>query len=160
MLEFDPYNGHANGSNWGRTGKSPESFGETARKFGILIVDDDGGVRNLLNKGLRGHGFDVWLAADGQDALDLFWRHHALIDLVLLDVGMPGLDGPQTASALLQLKPAMRFCFMSGDLGGYEDQKLRDLGALAVIPKPFRLAEVAPLLWELASRAYSGTVVV
>lgn len=45
---------------------------------------------------------------------------------------------------------------MSGDLGGYTDPKLRDLGALgalAVFPKPFRLAEIAPMLWELAARA-------
>jgi len=137
----------------GLTSKSPESLPETARKHGILVVDDDGGVRNLLNKGLHGHGFDVWLAADGQEALELFWRHRETIDLVLLDVCMPGLDGPQTAIALLQLRPQIRFCFMSGDLGDYTDQKLRDLGALAVIPKPFRLAETAPLLWELASRA-------
>ena len=65
---------------------------------------------------------------------------------------MPGLDGPQTAKALRQLEPQLRVCFMSGDLGGYTDQKLRDLGALAVIPKPFRLAEIAPMLWELAAR--------
>jgi CheY-like chemotaxis protein len=158
MNELDANNGLPPGSTGGLTSKSPDSLHELPRKRGILVVDNDGALRAVLNKGLRGHGFDVWLAADGQDALDLFWRHHALIDLVLLDVGMPGLDGPQTASALLQLMPAMRFCFMSGDLGGYEDQKLRDLGALAVIPKPFRLAEVAPLLWELASRADLCTV--
>jgi two-component system, cell cycle sensor histidine kinase and response regulator CckA len=155
MLEFDPNNGHSNGSNGGLTGKSPASSRETARKYGILVVDDDSGVRSVLNKWLHRQGFDVWLAADGQEALDLFWRHHELIDVVLLDVGMPGLDGPQTASSLLQIKPRMRFCFMSGDPGGYTDQKLRELGALAVIAKPFRLAEAAPMLWELASRADS-----
>jgi CheY-like chemotaxis protein len=153
MLEFDPYNGHPNGSNRGLTGESSESLPEATRKYGILVVDDDGGVRSMLNKWLHRQGFDVWLAADGQEALALFWRHHELIDLVLLDVCIPGLDGPQTATALLQLKPRIRFCFMSGDLGSYTDRKLRDLGALAVIPKPFRLAEIAPLLWELASRA-------
>lgn len=153
MLEFDPNNGHPHGSNRGLTAKSPKSLPETARKHGILVVDDDGGVRNLLNKGLHGQGFDVWLAADGQEALELFWRHRDTIDLVLLDVCMPGLDGPQTAVALLQLRPQIRFCFMSADLGDYTDRKLRDLGALAVIPKPFRLAETAPLLWELATRA-------
>jgi CheY-like chemotaxis protein len=83
----------------------------------------------------------------------LFWRHREMIDLVLLDVCMPGLDGPQTATALQQLEPRIRFCFMSGDLGGYTDRKLRELGALALIPKPFRLAEIGPMLWELAGSA-------
>ena len=124
-----------------------------ARKYGILVVDNDSEVRSLLHEGLHGQGLDVWLASAGQEALELFWRHRDSIDLVLLDVCMPGLDGPQTALALQQLEPQLRVCFMSGDLGGYTDQKLRDLGALAVIPKPFRMAETAPMLWELATRA-------
>jgi CheY-like chemotaxis protein len=153
MNELAASNGLFPTSSRGLSSESPGSLPELARKYGILVVDDDGALRAMLNRGLCGHGFDVWLAADGQEALDLFWRHREMIDLVLLDVCMPGLDGPQTASALLQIKPQMRFCFMSGDLGGYTDRKLRDLGPLAVIPKPFRLAEIAPMLWELASRA-------
>jgi len=152
MNELDAKNGFPTSSR-GLSSESPESLPELARKYGILVVDDDGGVRSVLNKWLQRQGFDVWLAADGQEALELFWRHREMTDLVLLDVCMPGLDGPQTASALLQIKPRIRFCFMSGDLGGYTDRKLRDLGALAVIPKPFRLAEIAPMLWELAAGA-------
>jgi len=153
MIEIDTNDCLTRQSRRRLTAKSTEFLPETERKYGILVVDDDGAVRNALNKALHGHGFDVWLAADGQEALELFWRHHETIDLVLLDVCMPGLDGPQTATALQQLKPQIRFCFMSGDLGGYTDRKLRDLGALAVIPKPLRLAEAAPMLWELATRA-------
>ena len=153
MIEFDANKCFPQPSRLGLSAKSPESYPEAEGKYGILVADGDPGVRSLLNKGLQGQGFDVWLAADGQEALELFWRHHETIDLVLLDVCMPGLDGPQTATALQQLKPRIRFCFMSGDLGGYTDRKLRDLGALAVIPKPFRLVEAAPLLWQLAGRA-------
>ena len=140
MMEFDTNN------------CLPQTSAPTARKYGILVVDDDSVVRGELKKELRQQGLDVWLAANGQEALELFWRHRGEIDVVLLDVCMPGLDGPQTAKALRQLEPQLRVCFMSGDLGGYTDQKLRDLGALAVIPKPFRLAEIAPMLWELAAR--------
>ena len=136
-----------------RTAEAGQTSAPTVRKYGILVVDNDGVMRVWLEEGLHGQGLDVWLASDGQEALELFWRHRDSIDLVLLDVCMPGLDGPQTAIALRQLEPQLRVCFMSGDLGGYSDQKLRDLGALAVIPKPFRLAEIAPMLWELATRA-------
>jgi CheY-like chemotaxis protein len=47
----------------------------------------------------------VWLAAGGQEALDLYQRHREAIDVVLLDVRMPGLDGPQTLAALRALNP-------------------------------------------------------
>ena len=150
MLEFDRNDCLPQGLP--RTTGSGQTAALTARKYSILVVDDNREVRGLLKRGLHGQGLDVWLAADGQEALELFWRHRDRIDLVLLDVCMPGLDGPQTASALQQMEPRIRFCFMSGDLGGYTDRELRDLGALAVIPKPFRLGEIGPMLWELAAR--------
>src|SRR5947209_1854844 len=151
MMELDLKNGFPH-----ELGESIVEAGQTSpptvRKYGILVVDDDGVVRVMLEEGLHGQGLDVWLASDGQEALELFWRHRDRIDLVLLNVCMPGLDGPQTAIALQQLEPQLRVCFMSGNLGSYTDQELRDRGALAVIPKPFRLAEIAPMLWELAAK--------
>jgi CheY-like chemotaxis protein len=132
----------------------------TSGKYGILVADDEEGVRGVLDIGMRQQGFDVWLAADGREALDLYRRHGEAIDVVLLDVRMPGQDGPQTLAALQQLNPRVRCCFMSGDFDcyneggrGYTEKKLRDLGAAGVLPKPFRLDEIAQLLWQLASKA-------
>jgi CheY-like chemotaxis protein len=116
-------------------------------------VDDEEAVRGVLNIGMRHQGFAVWLAANGQEALDLYRRHRQAIDVVLMDVRMPGLDGPQTLAELQQLNPQVRCCFMSGYLGGYTDWQLCDRGALAVIQKPFRLAEVVQGLWELVNKA-------
>ncbi len=132
------------------------SAGDTpvpARKYGILAVDDDEGVRGVLGIGLRQLGFAVWLAAGGSEALDLYRRHHEAIDVVLLDVRMPGTDGPQTLAALQELNPRIRCCFMSGDLGGYTEEGLRNLGAATVVDKPFRLGEIAQALWDVASKA-------
>ena len=56
----------------------------------------------------------MWLAVDGDDALDLYQRHRAEIDLVLLDVQMPGLDGPRTLDALREFDPDVLACFMTG----------------------------------------------
>jgi CheY-like chemotaxis protein len=127
--------------------------GVAARKCGLLVVDDEGGVRGLLDVGMRQEGFAVWLAADGQEALDLYRRRRGAIDVVLMDVRMPGLDGPQTLAALQGIDPQVRCCFMSGDPGSYTEQGLCELGADAVLRKPFRLAEVARVLRETASRA-------
>jgi CheY-like chemotaxis protein len=128
------------------------AFVATPRKYGLLVADDEGEVRDALNDGLQREGFSVWLAADGQEALDLYRDHCATIDVVLLDVRMPGLDGPQTLAALQEITPQVRCCFMSGYLGRYTAEKLRALGAATVFAKPFQLAEVAHVLGELANR--------
>jgi DNA-binding NtrC family response regulator len=141
------------GTGQGRLAEPPEVPLVTPRKYGILVVDDEGGVRGVLNVGMRQRGFAVWLAADGQEALALYRRHREAIDVVLLDVLMPGQDGPQTLAALQELNPRMCCCFMSGDLSGYTGDSLHNLGATAVFPKPFRLAEVAQALCDLASEA-------
>ena len=94
------------------------------------------------------------VAASGQEAVDLYKRHQADIEIVLLDVRMPGsLDGPQTLAALRELEPNVLCCFMSGQFGGYTEAGLRELGASRVIPKPFRLFEVAHVLRDLARTA-------
>jgi CheY-like chemotaxis protein len=139
------------GRDQGSLAESPEAPYATPRTYGVLVVDDEGGLRGVLDVGMRQEGFAVWLAANGREALDLYRRHRETIDVVLLDVLMPGLDGPQTLAALQALNPQIRSCFMSGDLGSYTEERLRGLGAAAILQKPFRLAEVAQVLRQLAS---------
>jgi CheY-like chemotaxis protein len=109
----------------------------------VLIVDDDEGVRRMLDTSMRKHSFAVWVAAGGREAVDLYQRYRGCIDLILLDVRMPHWDGPRTLAAIREVSPSVRVLFMTGDAGGYTEQNLLDLGATAVIPKPFCLSEVA-----------------
>ena len=132
---------------------APDVSRGVPQQYGILVVDDDAAVRGLLEFGLRHQGFAVWLAANGPEALEQYRRHGATIDVALLDVLMPGLDGPQTLATLQELNPQVRCCFMSGDLGLYGEWQLQSMGAAAVFHKPFRLAEVAQVLWDLAGQA-------
>jgi CheY-like chemotaxis protein len=115
----------------------------------ILVVDDDAAVRFLLDVALRHHGFAVWQAADGQEAVELYQQEGSEIDLVLLDVRMPRLDGPHTLAALMRLNPRVRCCFMTGNAGNYSEDGLLELGAARVFPKPFQLAEIAQALTQL-----------
>ncbi len=116
-----------------------------------LIVDDMGLIMTLLKRELEPRGFKVWLAVDGNDALDVYWRNRAQIDLVLLDVQMPDLDGPQTLAHLQQLDPNVVACFMTGDPGIYTEEDLLNRGATHVFKKPFRLADLADLVQRLVS---------
>jgi CheY-like chemotaxis protein len=135
-----------------RLNESPETPGGPRRK-GILIVDDEESVRAVLQVWLRHQDFAVWQVANGQEALELYLRHREAIDLILLDVRMPGLDGPETLMAFQQVNARICCCFMSGDLGSYTELDLRNAGAAAVIWKPFCLAEVGKLVRELADNA-------
>src|SRR5262249_17379989 len=109
----------------------------------------------LLKFELESRGFNVWLAVDGDDALDLYRSHRDEIDLVLLDVQMPGLDGPRTLEALQQLNPDVVACFMSGDSGAYTEEELLGRGPAWIFKKPFRSTEVADVLQRVASDAES-----
>ncbi len=120
--------------------------GTSSRKVGVLVVDDEATMRSLLALCLRSAGFAVWQAASGHEALDLYAAQPYEIDLVLLDVRMPGLDGPRTFAALRQLNPEVRCAFMSGDPGAYTVEELLASGAVGYLGKPFRLAEIETLV--------------
>lgn len=83
----------------------------------ILVVDDDFGVRNFLRVFLERYGFAVLLAEGGLMATELYREHQQSLALVLLDVQMPGMDGPQTLAELQKINPAVVCCFMTGSRG-------------------------------------------
>jgi CheY-like chemotaxis protein len=122
-----------------------------ARSPGILIADDMALVLTLLKFELESRGFAVWLAVDGDDALDLYRKNRQEIDLVLLDVQMPGLDGPRTLEALRRLNPDVVACFMTGSAANYTEEDLVKRGAAWVFRKPLRAAEVAELLEQVVA---------
>lgn len=116
---------------------------------GVLIVDDDDGIRKLMGASLPARGFTVWLAAEGSEAIRLFLEHRKQIDAVLLDVLMPGMDGPATLNTLLKLDPQLPCAFMTGGSGNYPPQQLLAMGAQCILSKPLSLAAVAQTLERL-----------
>jgi CheY-like chemotaxis protein len=112
----------------------------------ILVVDDDPDIRRIAALSLeRIGGFRVLLAEDAATALDLVAREAP--DLVLLDVSMPGTDGPSVLAAMRDLSreggakpvPVVFFTAASNDA---EVARLRALGAVGVVPKPFEVADL------------------
>jgi CheY-like chemotaxis protein len=135
------------------TGGCPATAAPWARPRGVLIVDDDEDVRRVLAAGLWYHGFAVWVAADGGEAVAVYRSFRPSIDVVLLDVLMPGCDGPETLAALREYDPDVRACFMTAYAGRYSEQELLAFGTLAVLRKPFGLDDLAGQLTALTAPA-------
>jgi PAS domain S-box-containing protein len=103
----------------------------------ILVVDDEEMIRQLASAALRGLGYTVLQAADGQEAIDLYSREGDRIDLVLLDLTMPVISGHEAFRHLLKLDPRVRVLFASG----YAVDQLSDLEKelmAGFVKKPYR----------------------
>jgi PAS domain S-box-containing protein len=80
----------------------------------ILLVEDEAAVRELIRRALAAHGYTVLEAPDGGAALRLVGAHQRPIDLLLTDVVMPGLAGPDLARLVSGMQPATRVLYVSG----------------------------------------------
>ncbi len=80
----------------------------------ILVIDDERWVREAMDDILSLDGFTVFAAADGQTGLRLFQEHHTSINLVILDLSMPGLSGEATYKRFRQIEPQIKIVLSSG----------------------------------------------
>jgi CheY-like chemotaxis protein len=112
----------------------------------ILVVEDEAAVRRLLEIVLRDLDFDVRSAANGHEALEIY--RLGGIDMVLMDVQMPVLDGPTTLARLKEINPDVICCFMSANIGKYELEEIMSLGGIGFLQKPFHLEEVRQMVMD------------
>jgi PAS domain S-box-containing protein len=111
----------------------------------ILLVEDDGEVRQLARELLELHGYRVIMAADGREALDLLAEADPPVDVVLSDVVMPRMGGRELLSEIRRRWPAMRVVFSSGypDRPGEGFDGFDGLGtAVPFVHKPWDLAKL------------------
>jgi DNA-binding response OmpR family regulator len=80
----------------------------------ILLAEDHDGLRQSAQEMLEALGYHVLLAANGIDALELFKTTSDRVDIVVLDVVMPGLSGPDTYSKMASIRPELRVIFTTG----------------------------------------------
>ncbi|MFZ4619420.1 MAG: PAS domain S-box protein [Bacteroidota bacterium] len=104
----------------------------------VLLVDDEEGMRELGRELLEENGFQVITAADGFQALDILQQNKAKIDLVILDLVMPGMDGGQTYLRMKKIKPDLKAFFCSGYVTDTLITNLLAEENLSALQKPFR----------------------
>jgi DNA-binding response OmpR family regulator len=105
----------------------------------VLVVEDEEPVRDLIREVLRLHGYQVVEAQDGGEALLRAEHHRGPIDLMILDVMIPGVAAPDVVRRLRDARPAVRVLYMSG----YTDDLIGQHGLVQVgrdfLQKPFSL---------------------
>jgi len=115
----------------------------------VLLVDDDEMVRGVVGEMLTNLGFTLLVAADGHEALALLRRYGDEIDVVLLDLKMPRMDGEQVLRAITQLNAQPKVILSTGFSEENLAQRCLALGAAGIIRKPYRLSMLQHKLEEV-----------
>ncbi|HVS65852.1 MAG TPA: PAS domain S-box protein [Thermoanaerobaculia bacterium] len=131
--------------------------GQLAGRETVLLVEDQQAVREFAEAGLRSYGYQVIVAADGAQALELIERGGADPDILVTDVVMPRMGGPELATRVCELRPGCRVVYVSGYTGRASIDRERMVPAAPLLHKPFTAEELARIVREtLGSSRASG----
>jgi two-component system, cell cycle sensor histidine kinase and response regulator CckA len=118
----------------------------TQAHYTVLVVEDERLMRRLLERILSSHDTSVLLAADGQEALDIYRDHKGEINVVLLDLGLPKISGWEVFNNLKQENPDVCIVVASGYMEPDVKSKMHDAGVEHFIEKPYRLDQLVETL--------------
>jgi PAS domain S-box-containing protein len=115
----------------------------------LLVAEDENEVRELFGAFLEELGYKVFLASDGEEALETFSAHHQAIDLVILDVLLPKLSGPKVYDQMRSLRPNLPCLFFTG----YSEEIVRrhfdQNSEIQVLRKPITFEELGRKVREV-----------
>lgn len=124
-----------------KLGTAPKTATETlppmAHGQTVLLVEDDVLMRALTRQMLEEHGYGVIEAEDGNSALEKLNSNHTSVDVVLTDVVMRGMSGPELALQLIKRSPGIKVIYMSGYTGELIVQNGESMHGIAMLDKPF-----------------------
>ena len=127
----------------------------------ILVTEDQNNVRRLVSRMLRGFGYHVLEAANGEEALAAAAAHAGPVHLLITDVVMPEMSGRELGAELKRLRPEIRVLYMSGYTGNAIARRGLLEEGVAFIEKPFTAESLAGKVRDtLGSVPASGTILV
>ena len=103
----------------------------------ILIVEDETELSELYKYVLASEGYAIMEANDGHNAIALYNQFHKNINIVLMDLGLPKLDGKEVFKQLQQINPEVKVIFMSGYIDENLASDLLQAGGKGLIQKPY-----------------------
>ena len=115
----------------------------------ILLVDDEDFIRNVGERTLTRFGYTVLKASDGKSGLEFYRKEQEQIDLVILDLMMPGMSGRRCLEELLKVNPQAKVVIASGysDIGPMKESI--DAGARSFIGKPYQMRQLLKLVRDV-----------
>jgi two-component system cell cycle sensor histidine kinase/response regulator CckA len=141
-----------------------DAEGDDGHNEVILVVEDAEIIRRMVCAMLSQSGYRCLEACDGAEALRLVEGATEAIDLVLTDVVMPHMDGPEMARRLAQVRPGLRVVFMSGYSEAPVVRTMKRSPSI-FLPKPFtatalmdKVREILDSPWAGLPQAYTGVV--
>jgi CheY-like chemotaxis protein len=122
----------------------------SAQRFRVLVVEDEDALREAVVKILHREGFEVWNASNGSAAIDLLRAKGDEIDLILLDMTLPGASAQEVVKEAGKVRPDVKIILTSA----YSQEMVRDRISApqisAFVRKPFRLGDVVKMLQDAA----------
>lgn len=108
----------------------------------VLAIEDEEIQRDFLRMALRDAGYRVMLAADGSEAVRIYLEHSNDIGLVLLDMGLPGMDGMEVLATIVGSNPNARVIAVSGSVDPEVQTAILRRGAVDYLCKPYLTKEL------------------
>ena len=118
----------------------------------IMVVDDEKNITNVASQILSQSGYEVITASSGEEALVCHEKEKGAIDLVVLDLGMPGMGGKKCLEKLIQKDPELKVIIASGYAAVDHAQDTRQKGAAGYIKKPYRFTHLLTLIREVLDK--------
>jgi len=115
----------------------------------VLVIDDEATLREVIQEILELLDIQCLLAANGREGLQLFAKHQAMINAVLLDMQMPVMSGRETLQELRKLSATVQIVLMSGYPEASAMEKLRGEKHLSYLEKPFTVDRLTLKMEEL-----------
>jgi DNA-binding NtrC family response regulator len=117
----------------------------------ILIIDDETTILEIGQTILQRHGYKVFTARNGEEGMSLYSKF--VVDLVLLDLGLPGIGGMHCLKKLLAANHNAKIIIMSGDLPNGRVQEALTMGARAFLAKPFGLTQLLNIVAKVLDKS-------
>jgi len=133
--------------------KEPDKKAEKRRLSGktILIVDDEDIIREFMKAILVEENARVLEASNGTEAINIFKKYRKEIDLIILDIIMPGIKGDEVVRVIKEIHPEAKIIVSSGYMDEERRNKLKDYGIEIFLDKPFRNIDVIDKIKEVLS---------
>lgn len=120
----------------------PDSEDHATSDATVMLVDDEEVIRDMTKEMLKDAGYGVHICNGGAEAISYFQKNAAEIDLVILDLIMPGMGGREVYSKLREVDPGVAVLLSSGHSINGEAQEILNEGVRGFIQKPFRYREI------------------